>query len=737
MYVFFTYFSVLGCYIAWKNVPYETSLASMRLHVENFASMFGLVLGTQLALALYEINDVFSQLLYGPPDWQVAFLLFLGVSLVFVSIPLGLFTLCKLNAALIVIRKSDDDNPRPMSYEQKHVHDPKNKNICCCERCSKCCCKCCCKCCKVFAKVFAVAVVVLVSVSILFSGSINRFLRNGIKLEVFAGVNIPHDIPFSEVMANYLDVNLFTTEKMFRSLTTETFNKSMVGSVKGTEESKKFFLDLQQLVVNQSIKQHPTDADPVPEYRFFGNDNWQKILGLFLKENPFMAMYLTAGGDGSERFLELKAYDENDFNKTLNTVYHDLLKMRKGLNDYINIRFDKNMDIIKLEYYDKDNDISVAPPKKDWDYWVTAVLYELTILGESVHLALHVFHYILTTGFYHSTKHDVSLHAWAKVLMETVPLQYFGVAIANDPFEGPFMKILPKPAFLKVGSRFDYFNHDNATNATFIKKLTWRGYDTVDSFVERFVPTHEYARYVSRYNHFAPDIATFAKEQFFDAWCGVRTADEFVDEFLFRDLIKTGGKALAEEHGLLAEFRKMSDNVGPYAKDMTAAMKEDNEAAYDTANEQLRQYLQKANEGAEVNITDINSFIQAMTVTGIMHGSTLSFYRLDIIPEILRWRNISSKTWSADDSLCAHKMAAIAGMEEGRHVMLKPRHPKKFGKHLYQVMTKYEDKINQQTEKNKERLLSDPERLREYGWILTDWCPDGFDGKQMTIATYI
>jgi len=52
-------------------------------------------------------------------------------------------------------------------------------------------------------------------------------------------------------------------------------------------------------------------------------------------------------------------------------------------------------------------------------------------------------------------------------------------------------------------------------------------------------------------------------------------------------------------------------------------------------------------------------------------------------------------------------------------------------------MKKYDNKVNKQKEKNKEKLLANPEYLREYGWILTDWCPDGFDGKQMTITTYI
>ncbi len=36
-----------------------------------------------------------------------------------------------------------------------------------------------------------------------------------------------------------------------------------------------------------------------------------------------------------------------------------------------------------------------------------------------------------------------------------------------------------------------------------------------------------------------------------------------------------------------------------------------------------------------------------------------------------------------------------------------------------------------------EQLMKDEDLFSEHGWILSDFCPDGIDGKQLTITTYI
>lgn len=85
------------------------------------------------------------------------------------------------------------------------------------------------------------------------------------------------------------------------------------------------------------------------------------------------------------------------------------------------------------------------------------------------------------------------------------------------------------------------------------------------------------------------------------------------------------------------------------------------------------------------------------------------------------------------------------GMEVGRHVLTdalpnsvkKEWDTSKIAPGVFDVMKKYNDINHKLKEDSQKELESKPEFLREYGWIMSDWCPDGYDGKQMTIATYI
>ena len=82
-------------------------------------------------------------------------------------------------------------------------------------------------------------------------------------------------------------------------------------------------------------------------------------------------------------------------------------------------------------------------------------------------------------------------------------------------------------------------------------------------------------------------------------------------------------------------------------------------------------------------------------------------------------------------------------MTVGRHCFTnKMTHGKKWDTSnvpngVMDVLLKYDDKATALKEEYKTKLLQDPEELKEYGFILTDHCPDGYDGKQHTITTYI
>ena len=57
--------------------------------------------------------------------------------------------------------------------------------------------------------------------------------------------------------------------------------------------------------------------------------------------------------------------------------------------------------------------------------------------------------------------------------------------------------------------------------------------------------------------------------------------------------------------------------------------------------------------------------------------------------------------------------------------------------HLKKVLQEFDAKSAKLKKDYYEQLMRDEEIFTEQGWILSDFCPDGIDGKQLTITTYI
>ena len=125
-----------------------------------------------------------------------------------------------------------------------------------------------------------------------------------------------------------------------------------------------------------------------------------------------------------------------------------------------------------------------------------------------------------------------------------------------------------------------------------------------------------------------------------------------------------------------------------------------------------------------------------MSATGDLHGTTIGFTRLTAMADVMRWRNIKSSEWDAFDlELIAGGIATVIGMEDGRHVMTStmdaPYEPR-----LQAVLDKFDAKATSMKEEYEIEIQKDPD-FNDFGWIFSDYCTDGFDGKQMTTATYI
>ena len=527
--------------------------------------------------------------------------------------------------------------------------------------------------------------------------------------QVLDGIHLPDGQPFATKFSNFFDLNYKTNIDVVRSVAPLEDLGSLGYYIKDelldkpresvTEEK---WLKLQQVAINKVIKVDADDPPPMAGYLWFGNGNNVKSLALLCKENPFFAAALTAGSDDNGEYLELKSFSASD--EELDGKYAGFMSKMVENNHFINVRFNTDMEVIQISYRDEDGK-EVLAKEEEWNHYAGGAMYNGVYYASCIHATIHVFHYIMTTAIQESTKFNKSLHTWAMPYDENVAVKYLEVGlILIHPTIGDSLKKL-KP-----------FQNDPD------------GYTVTG---------------VNGFGAATGSNAAMLKEMCVN-WGHCKTVDDFIDGFLLSDLYNSpGGKEIAKKADILSEFSKQAALIKPYGDDLSAAMKEADEAAFETAEKNLKKFLSNCGEGV-CDIDNISSWVQLMSVTGIMHGSTISYTRATLMEDVMKWRDLDGKTWNKSDVGIVNAFNTIQGMEVGRHVFTdampnsikKKWDTKNIDPKIFGVMTKYDDLSQGLKEESKSKIRAMSE-FREYGWILSDWCPDGFDGKQLTIATYI
>ena len=124
-----------------------------------------------------------------------------------------------------------------------------------------------------------------------------------------------------------------------------------------------------------------------------------------------------------------------------------------------------------------------------------------------------------------------------------------------------------------------------------------------------------------------------------------------------------------------------------------------------------------------------------MCLTGIVHGSTLSYTRLVTTPEVTRWRNIHSDKLDENDApLISNGFITVQGMAVDCHVL--EWNTKNIVKPVMDVLKKH-DNIFKDLITDYKREIEQRDDFREYSWILTDFCNDSYDEKQHVITTSV
>ena len=194
-------------------------------------------------------------------------------------------------------------------------------------------------------------------------------------------------------------------------------------------------------------------------------------------------------------------------------------------------------------------------------------------------------------------------------------------------------------------------------------------------------------------------------------------------------------RAEMESAGMLIDYFDQVDLIEDFAKDTTNALRSIDSAKFQQAEMDLVQKLRDCGDFTS-NISSLEQWVEVMGVTGIWHGCTLSYSRYFATDYVMKWNSINEdNVWNESDSSLISTLGIILPVDPGRHVMSKWKgtfHPQ-----LQVVLDKYDNLSTKLKEEYQERLLNeDDEYFNNFGFLLTDYCTDGFDGKQLTSATY-
>ena len=497
--------------------------------------------------------------------------------------------------------------------------------------------------------------------------------------EAFPGIHLPSTEPWPRKLLGLVDLNLPSNKALIDYVLGAT---SMDAAIEGQpkaplETSLKPAQDY--FLSKQEAMQETTGMD----YPYFGSEprSFVEMLTVMLKTNAFFASALRYRR-GS---FELVAYDPAEMQPNL---YLKMCRTLRGTGHRVNFFFVAKNNDLKFKSFEYFDDIVGAKVKTDdAEKFASSALYNLLFYASGIHGTMHNLHYLMTSALDVSSVDFRDLQTMAEYYDDNVAVKYAEVAlvlIADAPSTGESMDDL-----------------------TIITGLGGFGSSQrVRPHLEDLL--HGWGR--------CKDVGTFLDRTF---------------SFSRKD---------AEKAGILTEFFKHIDLIPSFSSDVRTAFQSIDAEKLDRAETKLTTYLKNCGtfDGTECG-KNLTSWLDIMAVTGIIHGGTLSFTRLATFGDILQWRNYHATHWDAGDlNIVKTGLGTVLGIDPDRHVMTSAV-KKTIDPRLATVLDQYDDMATKLKRDYQTHITThlDPTVFQRFAFILSDYCTDNFDGKQLTLATYI
>jgi len=514
-------------------------------------------------------------------------------------------------------------------------------------------------------------------------------------------------LPDKDLLSNLLSLTVLSSIDLGNFLFgAGTYIRDLKGKKKRTQAEGKLS-ELHKYYVENVIKHR--ENLPI-DYKYFGSGDNVRNLQLFLSNNPFFASALTSGN--VQNTFNLFSFDPSHAVTEIKEDMSWFMNLTSKLdNDYprVNMVMNSKMEIISYQVY---NMTGKSYIKKSVNDAAGDVLYLLSYYTECIHALIHVFHFINVAAMSTAEKEFPDMTLWTTPYLSNVAIKYeeVGVLLLAD-------------------------------NVGVLTGKIWR---------------------TSR----GAEVKAILRDMLCK-WGSCKSANQFIDEFIFRSCTRGSARAA----GLLPQFYKHCDLIAPFAKELTESLSEFNPGDFAKANMKLQVALQSCGHDIST-VSDVKTWTELMCVTGILHGSTPSLSRHLLTEEMLK-RCSKSETYTITDVALAHAVAGtIVGMIEERHVFSSSLSMEALARNVgaasfldklatgllpvfvcrllnvrtiklpalrpaaRNVLLKY-DALSSKLKADYFASLKRDKDFSKDGWILTDHCPDGIDGKQLTLTSYI
>jgi len=438
---------------------------------------------------------------------------------------------------------------------------------------------------------------------------------------------------------------------------------------------------LQDVYVNKFLvdKYHATNGLP-DNYKYFGSQDIKSIFERFLRTNPFFTSALTYNSE--EKVFEIISTLSTE---SSTSFYTRIVGTMNSNYKRINAKLDSNLQIISI-----DGKLLQDIPEADRNILIAQLAFLVLFYVECTHALIHIFQYIMVVGIVDATAHKLEHRAWAYSYVENV-------MAANRELNAALLS--PNGALILNGE------------------------------------LSERSGLLSVMRDMLCLFGSF------------KSSKEFIDFFLFANINKKkNGSTVAKDAKILDAFLQQADLIESFSNDLLNAFNKADEKSLLKTNANIKSFFSKVGN-TESSLYDVSkvdnlkTWIDLMSITGLIHGTTLSFSRFIITTPILACIDPQTSPLANFDN------NAIKWAETVTTTMLGMAEERTVFNNLYagytltyptvrSVLNVYFEKTNDLKERFYAFLKQNENEFNEFGWIDTDYCPTFTDGKMLTISVF-